>query len=293
MLTDGDATTEVALPQAWRTFEHLKAQLTGPSYARQGAPTELLDGASQAPSATLVLYSFFSRHSAKRRRGDAVASAREEIPAANEYTRRRTQRRATEGAVSAGCTPALRRAVHKALEIARTSMGSVETDVNSGAVLVLHVQFKPMKAARSAVKRRNKRPSPAWYISGLCVSECIPRVYRAATSATPLYPSAAEVPHEQGSGAAAASSRTNAGCEQATHIGDVWCSGTTFCGIKLFWVSAESRGCGLAYALIEAARRSVCYGYEVPAAHVAFSEPTWLGSRFAARYHQRDDFLVY
>ncbi|KPI85519.1 hypothetical protein ABL78_5439 [Leptomonas seymouri] len=282
----------VALPKAWRTFEHLKAQVNNPSFARQEAPIECTASHSPRRTATLVLFTFFTHHSTKRPRLDAVPSSEHINTASSATTQQGFQPRAGERARPACCTPALRRAVNKALEIVRASMGSVETHINDAAVLVLHVQFKLMNAALPAVARTSRRPPPAWHINGLCICEPVSRVYRAAKRASPLYPRSNTPPEERGLAATAADAQRST-WEQATHIGDVWCSGTTFCGIKLFWVSTESRGVGVAYAMVEAARRSVCYGYEVPPEHVAFSEPTLMGSRFALRYQQRDDFLVY
>ncbi|TPP49957.1 ESCO1/2 acetyl-transferase family protein [Leishmania donovani] len=80
---------------------------------------------------------------------------------------------------------------------------------------------------------------------------------------------------------------------QVTRVGDSWCTGTPLCGVRLMWVSPASRGRGVAYSMIERARHAVCYGFVVPPEHVAFSEPTAMGSAFARRYQARQDFLVY
>ena len=50
---------------------------------------------------------------------------------------------------------------------------------------------------------------------------------------------------------------------------------------------------GVATRLVDCARRHLVYGFAVPAAQVAFSQPTPRGQRFAARYTGRDTFLVY
>jgi hypothetical protein len=290
----GDEAAEVALPKAWRTLEQLTAQVTSPGYARGDTLAKSDADGTQARAAIVVLYHFFSTPLTKRRRRTEPSDSLRQISKVGNATQTPGAARVNrEVRAPACCSPALRRAVHAALDKVRLSMGNVETAINRDAVVILYVSFKPaVNAARrtspahSIVTPARTCPIYAWHITGLCICEPVERVYRAATSAT-----ASPVRNQDDSPTPLRHEGTAA--VQATHVGDVWCSGTTFCGIKLFWVSAERRGGGVAYAVVEAARRSVCYGYEVPAVHVAFSEPTWLGSRFARRYQQRDDFLVY
>lgn len=246
----------------------IKAQLYAPSCLQHD--TAGSDRAT-APAATLLLYGFFVVSPTAKR-------SRSEVELQNERPPQRC------------CTPALRRVVSAALSSARVSMGHVDTDISADAVLILRVCHRPDKETRG-LQSTNARscPSAAWQIEGLCIAEPISRAYRAATTAS----DSASLDTRDTASSQGLTFDVRTGSGQVTHIGDVWCVGTVFCGIRFIWVHCSARRRGVAYAMAEAARRSVCYGYEVPAAHVAFSEPTLMGSRFARRYHARDDFLVY
>jgi ribosomal protein S18 acetylase RimI-like enzyme len=58
-------------------------------------------------------------------------------------------------------------------------------------------------------------------------------------------------------------------------------------GIYQLWVHGKHRQCGIASALVDAARTHVVFGYHtVPLHHIAFSSPTESGVQFAMHYHQ-------
>lgn len=55
-------------------------------------------------------------------------------------------------------------------------------------------------------------------------------------------------------------------------------------GVRLIWVSVESRHRGLATELVDEARKRIIYGSVIPKAEVAFSQPTTEGLAFARSY---------
>lgn len=289
---------EIALPASWRTLDHLKAQVNSPSCVRQDVPTSEAAAKLPEPTALIILYNFFAQSPTRKRERDVLTptSAARCAESGEESARRRTRKR---DAAAGSCSPVLRRSVDKLLTSVRTAMGNVDPVTTKDALIILHVTLKPTSrgslpaaCASTTLAKPPKEQKSAWHISGFCICECVQRAFRAATSAA-LCSSPASEKSRLPPTVDAPLAIHRAEPEQVTHIGDVWCSGTVFCGIKLFWVTPRVRGEGVAFALVEAARRLVCYGYEVPSAHVAFSEPTWLGSRFARRYQLRDDFLVY
>lgn len=287
-----DEFADVALPRSWRTFEHLQAQVMSPSFVQRGSSTDAEVDGSLNSTAIFVLYFFFRAPPSRRRGRDEAGGTAGEHTGTPDSKGKACQRASRARKESACCTPALRRAAQAALDNARASLGSVDSEVKEHAIVVLHAHFKPVAASSFPTGRPPKFLPSAWHIDGGCVSEPVPRAFRAATSATQQRATAELSPETQARACTTESAR-HASCIQATHIGDVWCTGTTFCGIKLFWVSATARGRGVAYAIVEVARHYLCYGYEVPRDHVAFSEPTSPGSHFARRYQERDDFLVY
>ncbi|CCW59808.1 unnamed protein product [Phytomonas sp. EM1] len=79
----------------------------------------------------------------------------------------------------------------------------------------------------------------------------------------------------------------------AYFIGGESVGGALFCGIHLMWVALPFRGRGVAFEMIEVARRHISYGNVIAREHVAFLEPTASGSAFAQRYSGRSDFLIF
>ncbi|CCW67218.1 unnamed protein product [Phytomonas sp. Hart1] len=77
----------------------------------------------------------------------------------------------------------------------------------------------------------------------------------------------------------------------AYFMGDECVSGALFCGINFLWVAQPFRGHGVAFWLVEAARKHLSYGNVIPREYVAFFEPTASGAAFAQRYSGRSDFL--
>lgn len=153
----------------------------------------------------------------------------------------------------------LARSIAYALHIAKSEMGS--TEVESG-----DQQQDPTAVALVASVSRIS--STRCEVTGVVCAQEIQRAYRL---------------HAGGSEAAAG----------ASCIGDTWCSGTVYCGVKLMWVPEHRRRAGLATRMIDYMRTHLCYGFVIPAECVAFSEPTVAGAVFARRYSQREDYLVF
>lgn len=64
-------------------------------------------------------------------------------------------------------------------------------------------------------------------------------------------------------------------------------------GISRIWVHRDHRRKGVASQLLDAARAHFAYGYTVPKAQCAFTQPTRDGHALAARYLANPHFLVY
>ena len=65
------------------------------------------------------------------------------------------------------------------------------------------------------------------------------------------------------------------------------------CGVSHIWVAADQRRVGVARQLLDAVRRNMVTGYEVPVEQLAFSQPTVPGRALAAAYTRTERFLVY
>lgn len=64
-------------------------------------------------------------------------------------------------------------------------------------------------------------------------------------------------------------------------------------GVDKIWVHASARRSRVATTLMDSVRSHFFYGFTVPRALCAFSEPTGAGQRFAARYVGTEAFLTY
>ena len=64
-------------------------------------------------------------------------------------------------------------------------------------------------------------------------------------------------------------------------------------GIRLMWVSVEARRQRIASKLLDCVRCQLMAGGVVPAAQLAFTQPTDSGIRFIQSYTGRQDFLMY
>ena len=81
---------------------------------------------------------------------------------------------------------------------------------------------------------------------------------------------------------------------QQNHVASHVTSGQgCVCGISRIWVEEDYRRIGIGTGLVDGARSSLVFGYEIPAAQVAFSQPTVTGKLLAATYTSRADFFVY
>jgi N-acetyltransferase len=65
------------------------------------------------------------------------------------------------------------------------------------------------------------------------------------------------------------------------------------CGISRMWVHSAHRRKKIAQKLIDTVRETMVYGFHVPLAKLAFSQPTTDGKLFARKYTGTDNFLVY
>eukprot|EP00316_Scyphosphaera_apsteinii_P002736 CAMPEP_0119319340 /NCGR_PEP_ID=MMETSP1333-20130426/49144_1 /TAXON_ID=418940 /ORGANISM="Scyphosphaera apsteinii, Strain RCC1455" /LENGTH=110 /DNA_ID=CAMNT_0007325725 /DNA_START=8 /DNA_END=340 /DNA_ORIENTATION=+ len=65
------------------------------------------------------------------------------------------------------------------------------------------------------------------------------------------------------------------------------------CGVSHVWVTADHRRRGVGLALLDAIRRNMATGFEVPRNELAFCQPTARGRALAAAYVGKDAFLVY
>ncbi|CAG9573108.1 conserved hypothetical protein [Leishmania major strain Friedlin] len=293
-----------ALPSTWRSLADIKKHVFSPGYVVEGE-TGCRTGEAESATpplaaATVVLYDFFAERACRKRsRGKGAPAACAGCDDSADSAPGRHQKRSKVR--PSCCSATLRSAVLAVLHAAHESIGSPEAVSHGGCVVIVHV-----KAARDGVRCASAKTAsraPVWFVDGVCVAEDIPRAYRAVwTSPAIAFEPPMHSTPEDTTAVAAALCTPGSSCPvtvegqlraQVTRVGDSWCTGTPLCGVRLMWVSPASRGRGVAYLMIERARHAVCYGFVVPAEHVAFSEPTAMGSAFARRYQARQDFLVY
>ncbi|KAG5506403.1 hypothetical protein JKF63_05906 [Porcisia hertigi] len=289
-----------ALPSTWRSLADVKKHVFGRGYVvGNDVGTSSCVGAASEPllaSAAVVLYDFFGERAGHKRSRGMSTSVRSSGPDDKDASRRGECHRYT-AMQSSCCSVTLRRVVLAVLHTAAESVGSTDAVGHSGCVVVVHLTTKGNGLDCLSSLKTNSR-TPMWFVDGVCVAEEIFQAYRAFSPKLSTH-STSDDATDGGS-----TLRTDASlppslplnkalCAQATHMGDIWCTGTSLCGVRLMWVASSSRGRGVAYLMIERARRAVCYGFVVLAENVAFSEPTAMGSLFARRYQKRDDFLVY
>ncbi|CAJ1024171.1 putative ESCO1/2 acetyl-transferase [Leishmania shawi] len=305
-LTDLNADAR-ALPLSWRSLADIKKHVFSPGYVVEDN-TGLFVGVAEpvgrpVTAATVVLCNFFSeRVRRKRNRGiePPVQCASHNESAGG--TPGKPQSNSTVR--PSCCSKTLRSAVLAVLRAAHESIGSAEAAGHGGCIVLVHVTVIREDVSCSPSFKTAGR-APVCYVDGVCVAEDITRAYRAVWTSPCI---SSELPTrsttDDTTTAVAVASNTSGSSlrpipverqlqAQPTHVGDSCCTGTPFCGVRLMWVSPSSRGRGIAFSMIERARHAVCYGFVVPAEHVAFSEPTAMGSAFARRYQARDDFLVY
>ncbi|GET88097.1 hypothetical protein, conserved [Leishmania tarentolae] len=294
-----------ALPLTCRSLADIRKHVFSPSYVVAEDPLRTIRAAGYArpplAAATVVLYNFFAEVARrKRRRGREGPATCAGCGGSADSPPGRHQRRSTPKVKC--CTATLRRAVLAALGAAYASIGSAGAVGHGGCVVIVHV-----RATREDVRCPSLRTpgrASVWLVDGVCLAEDIDQAYRAVwasptisseplTHSNKVYTTAASADLCTGSSASGPLTVEGHPRAQVTRVGDSYRTGTSLCGVRLMWVSPASRGRGVAYSMIERARHAVCYGFEVPAEHVAFSEPTQMGATFARRYHARDDFLVY
>lgn len=68
---------------------------------------------------------------------------------------------------------------------------------------------------------------------------------------------------------------------------------TVWVGVSRLWVLESHRGKGIATKLADAVRCNMFTNYVLSKDDIAFSDPTESGARFAERYTEKPDFLVY
>lgn len=170
------------------------------------------------------------------------------------------------------CSPSLRRFLTDALRRARDAIGPWDDSLPPRATLIAAVVHEGTQSNSGNAHRRTRSIS-RWCVAGVCLALDIDRAWRAHPEREDTSASSTAAP--------------------ARSVGDVWCSGTVYCGILLLWTAAMYRKRGIAHQMVEGARRHVCYGYVVPCTAVAFWEPSGPGSAFARRYTDRDDFLCF
>ncbi|CAJ1988328.1 ESCO acetyltransferase domain-containing protein [Leishmania donovani] len=296
---DSDAHT---LPSTWRSLADIKKHVFSPGYVVEGEAGCCTGVAESArpllAAATIVLYDFFAERVCRKRsrgKGAPAACAGCDDSAPGGHRKKKTVRHSC-------CSATLRSAVLAVLHTAHESIGSPEAVSHGGCVVIVHV-----KATREDVRCASPKTAsrvPVWLVDGVCVAEDVPRAYRAVWTSPAISsePPTHSTTEDNTTVAAALGTSDSSSClvtvegqlrAQVTRVGDSWCTGTPLCGVRLMWVSPASRGRGVAYSMIERARHAVCYGFVVPPEHVAFSEPTAMGSAFARRYQARQDFLVY
>ena len=65
------------------------------------------------------------------------------------------------------------------------------------------------------------------------------------------------------------------------------------CGISRIWVSSSERRKGIATKLMDCVRANLIYGYSIGKEECAFTQPTFFGKKFAEKYFENPNFLVY
>ncbi|KAG5479958.1 hypothetical protein LSCM1_06377 [Leishmania martiniquensis] len=305
MLTDAGAGAR-ASSSTWLTLADFKKHVFSPGYVVEddcGIPARGTKPSGRPISgATAVLFNFFAQQLRRKRLrstgtpagcagGDGTAG---DVPG---------ERRQSNSVRPSCCSATLRNAVLDVLHTAHGSIGSAEAVGHGGCVVVVHLTAANEDAGCPSSPKRDKRAA-VWYLDGVCVAEEIPQAYRAVWT----NPCISSEPRGGLTDGTTTVSATFSACSasfhqpsvkegpplmEVTYLGDIFRMSTPLCGVRLMWVSPSSRGRGVAYSMVERARRAVCYGFVVPAEHVAFSEPTAMGRAFARRYHARDDFAVY
>ncbi|KAG5480672.1 hypothetical protein CUR178_05807 [Leishmania enriettii] len=303
---DSDAGAR-AVSSTWLTLADFKRHVFSPGYVVEddvGTPTRVTESAERPPTAaTAVLYDFFAeRLRRKRSRGTASPIGRAGYDGNAGGVRDGLQRSNTIR--PSCCSATLRNAVLAVLHAAHDSIGSAEVVCHGRCVVVAHVTATREEVSCSSSPKRGSC-APVWYLDGVCVAEDISQAYRAMRTSRCISCEQQRHLTTDDITAVAAESHTSSPSSiqptvmeirprtQTTYVGESFHASTPLCGVRLMWVSPSSRGRRVAYSMVERARHAVCYGFVVPAEHVAFSEPTAMGSAFARRYQAREDFLVY
>ena len=123
---------------------------------------------------------------------------------------------------------------------------------------------------------------------GMAVAEPLSTAYRL------VLPDVGAVGGEEGSGVdamAATDAATDASRGEVLRHDGV--RQPAMCGISHIWVDESHRRSGVARQLVDAVRRNMATGFEVPTRMLAFSQPTTYGRAFAAAYTGTATFLVY
>ncbi|CBZ26605.1 conserved hypothetical protein [Leishmania mexicana MHOM/GT/2001/U1103] len=302
-LTDLDADAR-ALPSTWRSLADIRKHVFSPGYVVEeeaGCCTGVAESARPPlAAASVVLYGFFAERACRKRgRGK---EARVACAGCDDSADRAPGRHQRSTVRPSCCSATLRSAVLAVLHAAHESIGSPEAVSHGDCVVIVHVTATREDLRHASPNTASR--APVWFMDGVCVAEDIPRAYRAVwtspaiSSEPPVHSTTESTTADAAALCTSGASSCTAAAEgqlraQVTRVGDGWCTGTPLCGVRLMWVSPASRRCGVGYSMIERARHAVCYGFVVPAEHVAFSEPTAMGSAFARRYQSRQDFLVY
>ncbi|KEG15405.1 putative peroxisome targeting signal 1 receptor [Trypanosoma grayi] len=186
------------------------------------------------------------------------------------------------------CKPPLRHVLGRALEVTRQSMGAVD-DISIDSLLIVAFATTPqprrLSCNRGAVPSVavSSRAQQRLEVVGLCVCRELGVAYRMHSGAIPAVEVGCRRPAEG----------TQRWEQSVTQVGDTWCVGSSFCGVQFLWVAERHRRCGIGRMLVDLARQSVSYGFEIPVEHVAFAEPTAQGKLFLRDYVGRPDFLIF
>lgn len=90
--------------------------------------------------------------------------------------------------------------------------------------------------------------------------------------------------------------QANKALPSTTGDGPPMCSVATMpaiCGVNRIWTLATHRRKKIATRLVECMRTRFYYGCEIRKDQIAFSDPTPDGRRFAIKYSETEEFLVY